>query len=299
MKTIEQRILDLKTEQNAVILAHNYQLPEVQDIADIVGDSLELARQATSLSAETVIFAGVRFMAETAKILCPDKTVLLPEEDAGCPLADMIEPGQLIKLKEQYPSAEVVSYINSNIEIKALSDLCCTSANALDIVEKANADQIIFIPDKNLGTYIQQFTKKELIFHKGFCVVHDNLNPSDILKIKKNHPEADVIAHPECPMSVIKIADSVESTGGMLRYIKNSVKKEFIIATEAGMNYRLKKSFPDRIFYSIQPEMICENMKKTTLSSILHSLEKKQFNIDLEASLMNRARRPLQRMIEI
>lgn len=296
---IMEEIAYLKKSKDVVILAHNYQLPEVQDIADIVGDSLELSRKAATLSSKIILFAGVKFMAETAKILSPLKTVLLPEMDAGCPLADMITEEQLLKLKTEYPEAGVVSYVNSNIGIKALSDCCCTSANAARVVAAMPQDEIIFIPDRNLGAWVQKSTTKKLICNEGYCIVHEVVRPDHLVALKAGHPDAKVIAHPECPPSVLALADTVESTSGMLRYVENSSAEEFIVVTEQGMNHRLRKQFPDRTFYDMQPSMICKNMKKTTIHSILQALKREQYRIELDTGLMDRARKPLEKMISI
>lgn len=296
---IMEEINDLKRKTDAVILAHNYQLPEVQDVADFVGDSLELSRKAATLPHATIVFAGVKFMAETAKILSPAKTVLLPEIDAGCPLADMITEEQLLTLKKEHPDAAVVSYVNSNIGIKALSDYCCTSANAGKVVEAIPQQEIIFIPDRNLGAWVQKSTRKKLICNKGYCIVHEVVRPDHLLEMKAKFPSAKVIAHPECPMSVLEHADTVESTSGMLRYVRNSSSSEFIIVTEQGMNHRLRQEFPQKIFHDMSPAMICRNMKKTSLESVLQSLRQGQYEISPEPALMERARIPLERMIGI
>jgi len=296
---MNKEIQKLKKDLNAVIVAHNYQKPEVQDVADYVGDSLELSRLAATLDAPVIVFAGVRFMAESAKILSPQKTVLLPEKEAGCPLADMITIPQVEHLKKEHPKAAVVTYINSNIEIKAISDICCTSANALKVVESLDNDEIIFIPDRNLGHYTQKFTKKKLYFNEGYCIVHESLHLEDLKKMKAKYPEAKVIAHPECPMSILDMADSVESTSGMTRYVKESKSTEFIIATEVGMNYRLAKQFPEKKFYSIEPEMVCRNMKKTNLESVYNALRYKQYEIILEPEMIEKAKNSLQKMIDL
>jgi len=290
-------IKKLKEKRDAVILAHNYQIPEVQDIADYVGDSLELARLASSLKNKTIVFCGVRFMAETAKVLSPDKTVLLPEKDAGCPMADMILPEQLENLRSQYPGAQVVAYVNTSVEVKALSDICCTSSNAVKVVDSVSSDEIIFVPDRNLATWVSLKSKKKIICHPGFCIVHENVKPSDVLKMKELYPESIILAHPECSLEVLKLADSVQSTGGMIRYVSGSDKKEFIIVTEQGMNYRLSKLFPDRIFHSMTPEMICFNMKKTTVESVFFALKENRYEIILLKELIEKASIPLKRML--
>jgi quinolinate synthase len=299
MDGIIEEITQLKQEQNAVILAHNYQIPEVQDIADHVGDSLELSRLASACPERVILFAGVRFMAETAKLLSPSKTVLLPEKDAGCPMAEMITPAQLLKMKEEHPGSPVVAYVNSTVEVKALTDICCTSSNAVKIVNSLPDRDIIFVPDRNLGSWVQRFTDKKLHMNKGYCIVHDALTLKNVTDMKALHPGALVLAHPECTAEVLDEADAVESTSGMLRYVAGSDRKEFIIATESGMNHRLRLLYPDRIFYPMQPDMVCRNMKKTTLSSIVNSLRQKKYEITLEPGLRNRAVRPVHRMLEL
>ncbi len=296
---IQDEIKELKKSRNAVILAHNYQLPEVQDLADIVGDSLELSRKAASMTEKVIVFAGVRFMAETAKILSPEKTVLLPEMNAGCPLADMITEDQLLAMKTEHPGAAVVSYVNSNIGIKALSDYCCTSANATHVVEAIPQEEVIFIPDRNLGAWTQKFTKKKLICNQGYCIVHETVRPDRLLEVKKKHPLAKVIAHPECPMSVLNLADAVESTSGMIRYASQSPDREFIIVTEQGMNHRLRKELPQKVFYGMEPALTCQNMKKTKAQSLLDALKEMKHEIILDARLMDQARKPLERMIKL
>jgi quinolinate synthase len=296
-KEMIAQIARLKTERKAVILAHNYQVPAVQDVADHVGDSLELSRLAAATDAEVIVFCGVKFMAETAKILSPSRTVLLPEAEAGCPMADMITPERLAKARAEHPGAAVVAYVNTNIEIKAMSDICCTSGNALKVVESLKQHEIIFIPDKNLGRWVQRFTKKKIHFNYGFCIVHENLRPEDAAAMRKRYPSAKLIAHPECPPAVLDLADAVESTSGMLRYVERSRDREFIVATEEGINHRLAKLFPDRVIHAMEPRMVCRNMKKTSLESVYLSLRVGQYEIKPDPSLMDRARRPLELMI--
>ena len=292
-------IARLKKENDAVILAHNYQVPDVQDIADHVGDSLELSRLAAKTENRVIVFCGVKFMAETAKILSPSRTVLLPEIEAGCPMADMVSPMKISEAKALHPGAAVVSYVNTNIEVKAASDICCTSANALKVVESLPQDEIIFVPDKNLGRWVQRFTKKKIHFNYGFCIVHENLRIEDVSAMKLKFPSAKVIAHPECPPAVLDLADAVESTSGMLRYVEKSKDREFIIATEEGINHRLTKLFPDRIFHPMEPRMICRNMKKTSLDSVYRSLKLGRYEISPDQGLLEAARGPLERMIRL
>lgn len=285
--------------RNAVILAHNYQLGEIQDVADFVGDSLELSRKAAETTADTIVFCGVHFMAETAKILSPNKTVLLPDLRAGCPMADMITVERLREFKAQYPGRPVVAYVNTSAEVKAESDICCTSANAVKVVESVDADEILFIPDKCLADYVASRVSKKVIAYPGYCPTHHRILPDDILRQKELHPEAVVIAHPECTRAVILLADAVCSTSGMIRFVNENPAREFIIATEMGILHRLQKDNPDKKFYSPTEHTICPNMKMITLETLAWSLEDNQYEIELPADLMDRARAAIQRMIEI
>jgi quinolinate synthase len=278
---IEQRIKELIRKKNAIILAHNYQRPEVQDIADFVGDSLELSLKAKTTSASTVVFCGVKFMAETAKILAPEKMVLLPEEQAGCPLADMINPNQLIELKKKYPGVPVVCYINSSIEIKALSDICCTSANGLKIVNSIPGDTVIFIPDQGLGGWIAEQTDKKVILYKGYCPTHYLLTKDDFVKAREKYPGVKTIVHPECPKEIRDLSDLVAGTGGMIRLAKELPDQKFLISTEEGMIHRLKKTSPDKEFILLSNRLYCPNMKKTTLESVEKALSENQYEIEL------------------
>ncbi|MBN2072803.1 MAG: quinolinate synthase NadA [Actinobacteria bacterium] len=293
-------ILKLKNEKDAVILAHNYQIGEVQDIADFVGDSLELSIEASRIEKKIIIFCGVYFMAETAKILNPEKMVLIPDKNSGCPMADMINARQLAKLKEENPGAIVICYVNSTAEVKALSDICCTSANAVKIVNSIPQDRkIIFIPDKNLGKYAQKITGREMIFWNGHCPTHIRISARQIIKMKKEHPGALVVVHPENTPEVIDLADSVKSTGGMLRYIKESRNKDFIIGTETGIIHRLKKENPEKTFYPATAEAICTDMKLINLEKILWSLEDEIFEVKIPSTTAEKARAAIDRMITI
>jgi quinolinate synthase len=293
------KIKKLKQEREAVILAHNYQLPEVQEIADITGDSLELSRAAAGTNASVIVFCGVRFMAETAKVLNPDKVVLLPDEHAGCPMADMITPEQLTSFKSLHPGLPVVAYVNTSAEVKAESDICCTSANATRVVESVESDTVLFVPDKSLAAYVASKVNKRVISYCGYCPTHHRILASDVVRAKREHPEALVVAHPECTMDVIQLADAVESTSGMLRYVKASEAREFIICTERGLLYKLKKEDPEKVFYNPSPVNICPNMKKITLEKILWSLEDVSPKIELPEDVISRARKALERMIAL
>lgn len=298
-KSRQQQILELKKEHHALILAHNYQNPEIQDIADFVGDSLDLSLKATNTDAKIIIFCGVDFMAESAKILNPKKTVILPDKTANCPMAEMVDVESLMCLIKKYPDAKVVAYINTTADVKTLADVCCTSANGVKIVKSLSAKKIIFVPDRNLGLYIQKHVpEKELILWPGICRTHHNIKKEDILTIKKNHPDAEILVHPECQPEIIEIADFVFSTNGMVNHVKTSHKNEFIIGTEKGICYRLEKENPEKKFYSI-PSAICPNMKKITLEKVLKSLETLEPKIKLSKKIMHKSLVPLQRMMEM
>lgn len=296
---IANRIKNLRDERGAIILAHNYQLPEVQDIADFIGDSLELSRKAATTDAKVIVFCGVHFMAETAKILSPDKTVLIPDPKAGCPMADMINAEQLREFKAQHPDVPVVAYVNTTAEVKAESTICCTSANAVRVVESLDSDTVLFVPDRSLAAYVASKTKKTVIPYCGFCPTHHRILSQDVIRAKQEHPNAKVLAHPECTLDVLNLADGIESTGGMLRYVKESPDKEFILCTERGMIHRLKKENPDKSFYNPSPLNICPNMKKITLEKVLWSLEDMKYKIELDKDIMDKARGAIERMIAI
>jgi quinolinate synthase len=297
---LAERILELKKKRNAVILAHNYQLGEVQDCADFTGDSLALSIQASKTAAEVIVFCGVHFMAETAAILSPDKTVLLPEKTAGCPMADMIDAKQLSDLKNKYPDALVVTYVNSTAQVKALSDYCCTSSNAAALVSTLPADrEIIFAPDQNLGAFVIEKTKRRLILWPGYCPTHVWIEPEAVEKARCEHPGAVVLAHPECTAQVRAIADELLSTGQMLNFIPKSNAKCFIIATEIGIVHTLKKQYPDREFVPVSNRAVCPNMKKITLEKVLWSLEDMQYRITVPESISVKAKHALDRMIEV
>ncbi|MGQ9454645.1 MAG: quinolinate synthase NadA [Armatimonadota bacterium] len=294
-----EKINKLKKRREAIILAHNYQLPEVQDIADLTGDSLELSRAAASTNAKVIVFCGVHFMAETAKILSPEKTVLLPDEHAGCPMADMITREQLLEFKALHPGVPVVAYVNTSASVKAESDICCTSANAVRVVESVESESVLFVPDKSLAAYVASKTTKRIIPYCGYCPTHHRILVNDVLRTKREHPNALVVAHPECTMDVISLADEVQSTSGILRFVAASEASEFIICTERGLLHRLKKENPDKVFYNPSPVNICPNMKKITLEKILWSLEDMGPSIELPPDIISRARTAIERMIAI
>ncbi|KYK33545.1 MAG: quinolinate synthetase [Thermoplasmatales archaeon SG8-52-3] len=293
------KIIQLKKKYNAIILAHNYQLPEVQDIADFLGDSLDLAIKATKTDCDNIVFCGVDFMAQSAKILNPDKNVIHPDIEAECPMANTVNTVELLKLKKDNPDAEVVSYINTTIETKAISDICCTSANGVKVVESLHSKKIIFVPDKNLGNYIQRNAKdKELIIWPGVCPTHHRIRKEEILDLKKIHPDAEILVHPECRPEVIDISDFALSTNGMLNHVKKSDANEFIIGTEKELCYRLKNENNDKIFYPIKTA-ICPNMKKITFEKVLNSLETLEPKIEIPVELMKKAKIPLKKMMDI
>ncbi len=297
---IVENISKLKKELDAVIIAHNYQLPEIQDIADYTGDSLELSRLSATLNQKIIVFCGVRFMAETAKILSPNKTVLLPEISAGCAMAQMTEPWKLEEMKNKYPDAKVVTYVNTTAETKAMSDICCTSANAVEVVKSIKSNRIIFVPDRNLASYVQRFTDKEIIPYDGYCYVHDQFTIEDIEKAKSKHPNAVVFLHPESPKEVVDISDFILSTGGMIRQAKE-IDKDIIVGTENEMVYRLKKEYPNKNFYPLKenPPAICTNMKKITLDSVLKALKNQQYSINVDKNIAEKAFNAIDAMLKI
>ena len=294
-----ERIQELKKEKNAVILAHNYQPPQIQEIADFVGDSLGLSVQAMNATADVIIFCGVDFMAESAKVLNPSKIVILPEPQAKCPMAAMCDGESLHDVREKYPDAVVVSYVNTSAACKAETDVCCTSSNAVKVVGSIEAKQILFVPDCNLGYYVQRFyPEKEIVVWPGFCPTHDMISPEAITLLKKSHPKALVLVHPECRPEVIDLADKVTSTEGILKFAKSSDATEFIIATEGTMTYRLEKENPAKKFYSVEGA-VCPTMKMITTQMVVRALETLQPAIELPIDVMEKARIPLERMMEI
>jgi quinolinate synthase len=294
---IIEKILDLKQKRNAVILAHNYQAPEVQDIADYTGDSLELSRIAAKTDCETIVFCGVTFMAETANILSPQKTVLLPDPHAGCPLADMVDLAHFKELKAQHPEAVTVCYVNSSAEVKAESDVCCTSANAVKVVQSLNgAPEILFVPCRHLGDYVARETGKPIVLARGYCPTHHKIFPEDITKLKEQYPDAEVLAHPECTRAVLELSDHVCSTSQMIRVIAASSANRFIVCTEMGLLHRLKKDNPDKEFF-LPGACVCPNMKKITLEKVLWSLQKMQHRVVVPEEIRVRALNSIEKML--
>ena len=299
-KSVFYKIKRLKNEKNALILSHFYQRSEVQDVADFVGDSLELARIASEAQEEVIVFCGVDFMAQTAYILSPSKTILLPKTEASCPLANMISANELQSLKQLYPDAKVVSYVNTTAEVKALSDFCCTSSNAQRVVNSISSDsRIIFVPDKNLGLYTKEKTGRDLILWDGYCPIHNRLTVEEVELAKNKHPEALVLAHPECQMDVLKLADFVGSTSAMVNYVQDSISKEYIICTESGVINRMKKICPQKKFYSVCSNFVCKNMKLTSLEDVLISLETMEPKITISEEIRSKAFLPISRMMNI
>ena len=299
-KNIRDKILHLKEKRDAVILAHNYQLGEIHDIADFVGDSLDLSQKAAQTDAKVIVFCGVHFMAETASLLCPDKIVLIPDEHAGCPMADMVTVEDLRKKKSESPDASVVCYINTTAAVKTECDICCTSSNALKVVSTIpEGKPIIFVPDRYLGAFAAAQSDREMILWPGYCPTHQRITADDIVKLKKQYPEAQVVVHPECRSDVTALADKALGTGGMMRYARESEHKDFIIGTEIGIIYRLRKENPSKRFIPASEQAICPNMKLITLEKILWSLEEMVYQVIVPEELRDKARKPVERMLAI
>ena len=300
IKTLKQKIRGLLEEKKGVLLAHNYQVPDVQDVADLCGDSLELSIKASRTDAEVIVFCGVHFMAETASILSPDKIVLLPVISAGCPMADMITAEDLKERRADTPDTVVVSYVNTTADVKAESDICCTSANAVRVAESVGKDrEILMTPDRNLAQYTQKMTGRNISYWDGYCPIHNNLTAAQVRKVKKEHPDAVFLAHPECPPEVLDLADEIKSTSGMISFAGESDRKEFIIGTETGILYPLSKANPGKIFIPADPAMICPNMKKTGLKDILRALEEMKHVIKVPEDIRVRAKKAVDRMLAV
>ena len=297
--SLEERILKLKQKRNAVILVHNYQLGEVQDIADFTGDSLELSQRAAETDADVIVFCGVHFMAETAAILCPNKTVILPDVHAGCPMANMITAEQLRRKKKELPEATVICYVNTTAEVKAESDICCTSANAVKVVESLDSTEILFIPDQYLGHYVSTRTDKKMTFWPGYCPTHARIQPHDIIRLRQEHPQAKVVVHPECRPEVIALADEVLSTGGMIKCAKREDVSEMIVGTEMGIIYRLRKENPGKKFIPVSEQAICPNMKLITLEKVLWSLEELSYKVEVPEDIRLKAKAAVDKMLAV
>jgi len=294
-----EKILKLKKERNAVILVHNYQLGEIQDIADFVGDSLGLSQNAAKTEADIIVFCGVHFMAETAAITCPRMTILLPDRHAGCPMANMITAEQLRQRKKELPNATVVCYINSTAAVKAESDICCTSANAVKVVESIDNDEVLFVPDQYLGHYVSTKTKKKIHLWPGYCPTHVRIQPQDIMQLKRENPQAKVVVHPECRPDVTALADEVMSTGGMIRYAHRNDVPEMIVGTELGIIHRLKKENPGKKFIPVSEQAVCPNMKLITLEKVLWSLEEMRLVVKVSEAIRLKARAAVDKMLAI
>lgn len=302
MDTLQERVLALKQERQAVILAHNYQIGEIQDVADYVGDSLGLAQQAAKTPADIIVFCGVHFMAETASVLCPQKKVLIPDLEAGCSLADMITAKALKKWKEEHPGTVVVAYVNTSADVKAESDYCCTSSNAVKVVESIPADkEILFVPDMYLGSYVREKTGRQIHLWPGYCGVHTSISTERVLQLKKEHPRAEFLIHPECGCSTSQMmrADQMLSTEGMMRRPAVSPAGEFIVATETGILHRMRKRYPDKTFLPVMEEAVCGYMKRITLEKVLWSLEELKYEVKVPPETAVRARQAIDRMLAI
>lgn len=297
---LQARIRELARERDAVLIAHNYQRPEVQDVADFTGDSLGLSRQAAATDASVIVFAGVHFMAETAKILAPDKRVLLPEPRAGCPMADMITGEKLAAWRAEHPGVPVVTYVNSSAEVKSHSDVCVTSANAVEVVRALGAERILFAPDRNLGAWVaRSLPDVEVLLWEGWCPTHDEVTVEQVEAARAEHPAARVMAHPECRPEVVDLADAVLSTSQMLRYAATEPADEFVVITESGLTHALRKAAPGKWFFELRPRMLCPNMKLTTLAKIHDALVHDRFAVEVPADVAARARLAVERMVAI
>ena len=296
---LKSKVRDLLKKRKAIMLAHNYQRPEIQDVADLCGDSLELSIKAAQTDAEVIVFCGVHFMAETASIMSPGKTVLLPRMDAGCPMADMVTPEALSKKLKEIPPMPVVTYVNSTAAVKALSTICCTSANVVKVVNSLDAEDVLMVPDKNLAKYAALHTKKRIHFWDGYCIVHNMLTAEIVLLAKEKHPGAVFMAHPECRPEVLELADVILSTSGMIRYAGESESKSFIVGTEIGILHPMKKANPSKTFYPVSPDMECRNMKKMSLEAVVRSLENMEGEVKVPENIRIPAKEAVRKMIEL
>ncbi|MCB8816743.1 quinolinate synthase NadA [Desulfosporosinus shakirovi] len=298
-ETLAAEIEVLKKERKAVILAHYYQRPEVQDVADFVGDSLQLSQQAANTDAEVIVFCGVHFMAESAAILSPNKVVILPDQKAGCPMADMVDAEGLRAYKKRVPEVQVVCYVNSSAEVKAESDICCTSSNAVKVVQSLQGDNILFIPDENLGRYAAKILGRSLQFWPGYCKTHDRLSKEDIQQAKNEHPSAKVIVHPECREDICEAADYVGSTAGLIKYAQNSENQEFIVGTESGILHRLHQVCPEKKFYLASERLVCPNMKLTSIEKVRDALKNLSPRVTVKEEIRVKAKAALERMLAL
>jgi quinolinate synthase len=298
-RELKERLLQLKKERNAIILAHYYQRDEVQEVADFRGDSFLLAQKAAETDADVIVFCGVHFMGESAKILAPNKTVIIPDERAGCPMADMVNVEGLRALKRQHPKAKVVAYINTSAEVKSETDICCTSANAINVINSVDSDEIIWVPDKNLGDYVSKFTSKKVIIWEGYCNTHDMLTVKDVEEMRAQYPNAQFVVHPECRPEVVKLGDFVGSTTAIIKYCRESECQEFIVGTEDGTGYQLRMDSPDKQFHFATKYLVCPNMKVNNLKKIVKCLETMQPEIYVPEDVADKARLSLERMLQV
>lgn len=298
-RELTERLLQLKKERNAIILAHYYQRDEIQEVADFRGDSFLLAQKAAQTDADVIVFCGVHFMGESAKILAPDKTVIIPDERAGCPMADMVNVDGLRALKRKHPNAKVVTYINSSAEVKAETDICCTSSNAVKIVNSLDSDEVIWVPDKNLGDYVSKHTDKNMIIWEGYCNTHDMLTVKDVEEMRAKYPNAQFVAHPECRPEVVAMADFVGSTTAIIKYCRESDCEEFIVGTEDGTGYQLRKDSPHKKFHFATKYLVCPNMKVNNLKKLVRCLENMEPEIYVPPHIADKARLSLERMLQV
>lgn len=298
--TVTEEIQKLKEERNAVILAHYYVRPEIQEIADYIGDSFYLGKVAAGLEQKVIVFCGVRFMGESAKVLNPDKTVLMPDMEADCPMAHMAEEEVIKRARESYDDLAVVCYINSTAELKALSDVCVTSANALKIVRKLPNQNILFIPDRNLAHYIAELVpEKHFIFNEGFCPIHEKIQKKELEEVIKKHPNALVLSHPECRKEILELTDYIGSTSGIISYAAQSEAKEFIVCTEEGVGHKLRKENPEKKFYFVESLPVCQDMKLVTLEKVLHVLKTGENQVEVSQNMQENTRKPLEKMLAL
>lgn len=295
--TLHQQIRDLAKTKKAIILAHNYQSPQIQDVADLCGDSLEMSIKAAATDADIIVCCGVRFMAETAAILCPEKTVLMPNPDAGCPMADMVTPEALVRRKEELGGIPVITYVNSTAAVKAVSDICCTSANVIQVVNALKADEVLMTPDRNLAMYAAANTDKKVHLWEGYCPFHNDLSVETVKAKKAAHPNALFVAHPECTPQVLELADSIESTSGMIRFVGQSSADQFIIGTETGLLHPISKAYPEKTFFPVSDKLLCADMKKTRLQDIWDCLENMSGQVTIEDSIRIKAMDAVKKMI--
>ncbi len=298
-RELKERLLQLKKERNAIILAHYYQRDEIQEVADFRGDSFLLAQKAAETEADVIVFCGVHFMGESAKILAPDKKVIIPDERAGCPMADMVNVEGLRALKRQHPKATVVAYINTSAEVKSETDICCTSANAVKVIESVESDEIIWVPDKNLGDYVSKFTNKKMIIWEGYCNTHDMLTVKDVEEMRAQYPNAQFVVHPECRPEVVRMGDFVGSTTAIIKYCRESDCQEFIVGTEDGTGYQLRKDSPHKQFHFATKYLVCPNMKVNNLKKVVKCLETMQPEIYVPKEVADKARLSLERMLQV